>query len=269
MEKVCVVIPIHSSNPSKYELISFKQCFSVLNKRPIKIIAPKGLVLDKYREVVPDFDTIFIDPSWQSTLLSYNELKLSLFFYNLFQDYKFLLTYELDAFVFNDDLDYWCKQDYDYIGAPWFEGYSEAQHHSKIIGVGNSGFSLRKVKSLKKIIRLLYYKNPEEFRYGRKNVLNAYFKLPIRWLRTYLSDNYKIRFNGIVHEDIIIKLIGDNFSSYFNIAPVSEAIKFSFEVNPKQLFKINDNRLPTGCHAWWKYDFCFWKPYIEYFGYVL
>ena len=30
-----------------------------------------------------------------------------------------MLIYQLDAFVFQDDLAYWCQQNYDYIGAPW------------------------------------------------------------------------------------------------------------------------------------------------------
>ena len=48
-----------------------------------------------------------------------------------------------------------------------------------------------------------------------------------------------------------------------NIAPISEAIKFSFEINPKLLLEMNNNILPFGCHAWWKYDLDFWKNHIK------
>jgi len=270
IKRTCVVvIPIHDASPSAYELISFQQCFRILSNYPIKVVAPQGLTLHKYKEVVSNFETVYIDPLWQSTLIKYNQLKLSLFFYDLFKEYDFLLTYELDAFVFKDDLEYWCKQGYDYIGAPWFEGFGNATADAKLIGVGNSGFSLRNIKSTQKAIKLMYYKDPEDFKYGRKNYLLAYLKLPFRWLLTVFTDNYKVPKNGEINEDMLIRIIGDNFQKHFRIAPVNEAIKFSFEVNPDQLFELNDKKLPTGCHAWWRYNLNFWKPFIEKYGYSL
>jgi hypothetical protein len=268
-KKTCVVvIPIHDASPSPYELISFQQCFRILSNHSIKIVAPKGLTLHKYKEVVSNFETVFIDPIWQSTLIKYNQLKLSLFFYDLFKDFEFLLTYELDAFVFKDDLEYWCKQGYDYIGAPWFEGFGVTETNTNLIGVGNSGFSLRKISAMQRIIKFMYYKNPEDFKYGRLNLIKGYLKMPLKWLRTFVDNNYKISQNGQVHEDLLIGLIANYFNG-FNIAPISEAVKFSFEVNPEYLFELNNSKLPTGCHAWWKYDLNFWKPHIEKFGYIL
>jgi hypothetical protein len=46
---------------------------------------------------------------------------LSIDFYKRFRDYKFILIYQLDAYVFRDELEYWCEQDYDFIGAPLIE----------------------------------------------------------------------------------------------------------------------------------------------------
>lgn len=264
-----IVIPIHNDCPSIYELVSFQQCFKILSKHPIKIVAPHGLSLNKYKKVISNFETIYIDPHWQSSLIGYNQLKMSLNFYNLFKEYEFLLTYELDAFIFRDDLEYWCNKEYDYIGAPWFEGFGNATSDAKLIGVGNSGFSLRKIKATQKVIKLMYFKNPEDFKYGRKKILEAYCKMPFKWLRTIIDDNYKISFNGQVHEDMLIKMIGDYFHKDFKIAPICEALQFSFEVRPERLFELNDYHLPTGCHAWWRYNLNFWKPHIEEFGYSL
>jgi hypothetical protein len=100
-EKECVVvIPIHKANPTAYELISFQQCFKILGNYTIKIVAPHGLLMDNYREVLPSFEILFIDPKWQANLNAYNRLKRSRYFYDLFDDFEFMLTYELDAFIF-------------------------------------------------------------------------------------------------------------------------------------------------------------------------
>ena len=55
--------------------------------------------------------------------------------------------------------------------------------------------------------------------------------------------------------------VGKIFSDY-KVAPVSEAIKFSFETNPELLFEKNNMQLPFGCHAWKRYDPIFWEKYI-------
>jgi hypothetical protein len=53
--------------------------------------------------------------------------------------------YHLDSLVFNSNLHYWCNLNYDFIGAPWIKGPDLPWLREE--GVGNGGFSLRKVKS--------------------------------------------------------------------------------------------------------------------------
>jgi len=269
MKKVCVVIPIHSAIPSAYELISFKQCFNILNRYTIKVVAPQGLNLDIYKKVNPEIKIIYIDPIWQSNLLSYNKLKVSRFFYRLFKDYEFLLTYELDAFVFADNLEYWCAQDYDYIGAPWFEGWGLTENDVKLIGVGNSGFSLRKVSTIAHLLRSIYYKSPADYKNGTFNLLKAYLHTPYYWFRNQLRENYTIQNKCVLYEDRFFGELAPRYSKTYRLAPIKEALKFSFEVKPELLFEMNQHTLPMGCHAWWRYNLDFWKPYIEKFGYKL
>lgn len=268
MRKCVIVIPIHSNSPSQYELISFQQCFKILSGHAIKIIAPKGLDLTKYKAVVSDFEVIFIAKKWQSTLLMYNKLKLSLFFYNLFKEFEFLLTYELDAFVFSDELDYWCAKDYDYIGAPWFEGYELATKESKMLGVGNSGFSLRKITTLRKLLKQIFYRDWEE-NANRKTRLLAKFRYPFRlFMNKFSKENYTIQNAYKWYEDTFICQILLGFYPELNIASFDDASKFSFECNATYLFEKNGS-IPFGCHAWYRYELDFWKPFIESYGYVL
>lgn len=262
MKKVVIVIPVHKENPSEYELISFRQCFKVLGKHPIKIIAPESLNVSAYKRAVPDFEVLYIDPRWQSTLFNYNKLKRSLYFYNLFKSYEYLLTYELDAFVFRDELLEWCDKGYDYIGAPWFEGYSDAKEDDRIIGVGNSGFSLRNIGSVIKILNVLYYCDRKGLNISRGAAMRAFIKFHY-WRVLNLVKYYHWE-----EDYLFCTLVPEDFPD-FKIAPAAEALQFSFEVNAEVLFIRNSNKLPFGCHAWFTYNLNFWKPYIEKQGYKI
>ena len=266
-KKVCVVIPIHNSNPSKYEIISFQQCFKILGNHPIFIIAPIGLNMQAYTNVVNNFEVKFINPKWQSSILNYNKLKLSKFFYSLFDDYEYLLTYELDAFVFKDELLYWCSKGYDYIGAPWLKDY--VNNSDEVIGVGNSGFSLRKIKSIQVGLERDYFKELY-FKGGlfRKCLLSL--KQVIYKFLSFFGENQSIQSvtNQALNEDMIICHTMKNKVESFIISPIDEAIKFSFELNPRLLYQINNFSLPMGCHAWWRYELEFWWPFIAKFDYI-
>jgi hypothetical protein len=269
--KIVIVIPIHKAEPTLYELISFQQCFKILASSNIRVIAPRNLSLGAYKKVVPDFETVFIDPEWQSSIKAYNKLKISRFFYRLFKDYDYLLTYELDAFIFSDDLDYWCRQGYDYIGAPWFDDYPSSTPGSstRLLKTGNSGFSLRRIHAVRKILDNFYYQMPWELKSGVENLLKAIIKTPYRWLKNQGSENFTLQkyYNG--HEDVFFSETVFLKFKDFKIAPIEDAIKFSFEVRPEYLYELNNQRLPMGCHGWWRYNLDFWKPHIEKFGYQL
>jgi len=275
--KSCVVvIPVHSATPSYYELISFKQCFEVLNGYQIYVVAPAGIDLSRYEQLVPDFDVISVSKKWLSSRLYYNKLKLSNFFYQFFDDYTYMLTYELDAFIFKDDLEYWCSKEYDYIGAPWFQDNDPVE--SKMYGPGNSGFSLRKIASIKEGIKHVHIIPPSKYNAIKKQAWMQKYKsaiLSVIGVFTYIGSLFHTENRSIqdadfmVEEDTIIVNYMSASTKNFKLAPVTDAYKFSFEVGPEVLFDMNGQHLPMGCHAWWRYNFDFWKPYIEKFGYRL
>lgn len=88
------------------------------------------------------FNYIPFDDKWFESVSTYSVFMLTKEFYEKFTSYEFLLIYQLDAWVFRNELEYWCAQGYDYLGAPWFKDattmYSKA---------GNGGFSLRNVRA--------------------------------------------------------------------------------------------------------------------------
>lgn len=267
MQRVVVAVFVHSDSPSPLELISFQQCFRILGKHPIRVFARKGLTLDAYRAVVADFPVVFLDEKWQSNIESYNKLKLSRYFYKHLDGYEFLLTYELDAFVFRDELLAWCEKGYDYIGAPWFEGFAQPSLPLTFKGVGNSGFSLRRIEAIKRLILNTGYGNIYTQPGGRKNKLRSLVLDPWVKMRSYWDENPVIQKAESLVEDKYLFYTAKRIDPRFDIAPISEAVKFSFEVCPEYLYCYNDNQLPFGCHAWWRYNPGFWKPQIEKFGY--
>ncbi len=275
MEKVAVVITIHVENPSYLDLICFEQCFKILGRHPIKIVAPKGLNLDAYKRIIPDFETVFIPRIWQSNYVYYNRLQVSKYFYNLFRDYEYILTYELDVFVFRDELHLWCNKGYDYIGAPMFAGYEETEYKSEIDWVGNGGLSLRKVSTHLKVLNSFSYIVSPKVRWRERMAEKPKGLKSITTLASFLLDisvrnnSFWVFNNFSGNEDQFWCLyVAKNFK-WYKIAPVKEAIAFSFEMQPRRLFELNNHKLPFGCHKWWKFGFDFWAHHIEKFGYKI
>lgn len=264
-KKVIVVIPVHQETPAELELQSLRQCSIVFKGREITILGPKGMDFYQYTHVAPDINIMSIDPVWFSSIKMYNELKKSRFFYGLFSDYEFLLTYELDAWVFKDELDFWCAKGFDFIGAPQFS--DNGSHWLKKSIGRNSGFSLRNVQTaaetLRRIQRVLKW---------RKLWYRSRIQSVIPFEQTIIERIFKIRFSskfkglwGAIHynEDAFwSRYVAATFPD-FKVACFEESLKFSFERLPSYLYSLNNEQLPFGCHAWFKHDREFWKKYIE------
>lgn len=273
----------------KHERISFTQVCKVLGKYPIIIACPESLKLNAYYEINSKILVKNFNPDYFKSVEGYNQLLLSSNFYSQFNKYKYILLYQLDAFVFSDELEFWCEAGYDYIGAPWFEGFGEATEKSIIIGIGNGGFSLRNIKNSLKILKQL--KTIEILnqysKFSTKTTILKFIRIYYEWIKNknQLAECIK-QFNEyedlfwsvkiqeqIVNfkrnKNILSKIYRKFFLHEFSLGPVNEAIEFSFENLPKKLFNLNNNKLPFGCHAWFKYDYQFWKPFIDEFGYNL
>ena len=118
---IAIVIPIYLSSLSEDEKRSIEQCLKLLFEYSIVVIKPKHLEIDdiiqKYKlsqvEVFPD--------ECFSSLRAYNKTVLTEEFYTRFQNYTYMLIYQLDAYVFKDELLEWATKGYDYIGAPWLK----------------------------------------------------------------------------------------------------------------------------------------------------
>ena len=237
MSKVAVVIPNHKEELNDLEKISLAQVRKVLKNYPIIFVGPEG---KNFSYLEPGDMIVHFPKEYFQTLKGYNNLSISPLFYEPFQVFDYILIYQLDAFVFYDALEDFCRLGYDYIGAAW-PAYSWS--HQKIKGktprVGNGGFCLRKVAACHKLLK-------------KAAALPGY------------NDALE-RFS----EDTFFATCGMLADVDFNIAPVEVANLFSMEWYPDRHVKKLRGDLPFGCHNWHDFSADFYVRLFARFGYNL
>lgn len=239
---VSIVIPIYQAALSDAEKASLDQCMQVLGHYPINIVKPRSLDLTKIKAAYPSVNFVSFDDAYFTGTAGYNKLLISLDFYKTFLAYEYILIYQLDAYVFKDDLVAWCNAGYDYIGAPSLHDpqydalpassqgkFAEALGSNRI--VLNGGLSLRKIPALIRYLKIYNFFYPA-------------------WL-----GNEDMLFSQEATRLIPMKL-------FLRTPKWQEALRFSFEKSPAASFEITDHELPFACHAWERYDPAFWTPYI-------
>jgi hypothetical protein len=266
-KRVVILITVHQPTFTPLEEISLRQCFKVLGHYPIKLVCPEGMDTSAYRRVIPQIEVDPIPPHWQSSYANFTLMKIEPFLYRRYQQYEYVLFYELDAFVFRDDLAHWCDAGLDYIGAPWFEGMVAAKDNAAVHGVGNGGFSLRKVSAM--------LRGRLSKRLWLRLLLSEARRKPLQALRRFLVDLPRIAIGKDTTidyargEDSFWGLVVNRHLPWFKVASFDEARQFSFETLPRRLYRLNGERLPFGCHAWTRYDLDFFRPHVEACGYSL
>jgi hypothetical protein len=274
----CIVIPIYKKTPSETELISLRQCLKILSKYQIIFVACKELDCSVYVKICKEYNAAFsfeYFPYYYSFgLYGYNALLLTKKFYLRFQKYQYMLIYQLDAYVFRDELEYWCDQDYDYIGAPFVSVNSIVEvpqfGNRYNVAVGNGGFCLRKIDTF---IRL---SSPEIRRMyllcmcitlfnilvekSKKNFFCKFIRLILFPLKIIIDKLYYATGES-KNEDILWSKL---LQSRGRIPSAGTAAAFSFESRCDYLYEFTDHRLPFGCHGWPEYYKwqLFWKKFI-------
>ena len=213
MKNVIIVIPIYKRILQWYERISLKQALNIFQGRDMAFVAPRDLLFD-YGEDYREIKTYRFSNLYFKSVKTYNKLMMSKIFYQTFYKYEYMLIYQLDAFVFSDQLNYFCGLKYDYIGAPWLHTYCTWQENKYRIHVGNGGFSLRRVKSMWEVTK-------------NKDIIRTW------------SGN----------EDEFFSFCGE-YMGWLNIAPKKVARMFSIERPVQRCFFMNKGEIPFGCHQW-------------------
>lgn len=140
MYNCCILITTHKKELEGNDEKSLKQAIKIFGgKRHIKLVIPDNIDESYYNQYKNVIEIIKVENRWMSSTKEYNAMFCQNWFWQLFKDYNYVLTYQTDCWVFDDNLNYFMSLGYDYYGAPW-------PHHRDMIG--NGGFSLRKVSKM-------------------------------------------------------------------------------------------------------------------------
>lgn len=263
-----IVIPFHSPEMKPEEKSSLIQCARIFGgKRDIVFAVPESLDCGAYIDIVPNaVIRRFPDPFFVS-VSGYNHLLLTADFYRCFEDYDCMLIYQLDGWVFRDELDLWCAKGYEYIGGPFF--MKDGKHDLPV--VGNGGVSLRRVEAMLRVL------NGTERKMFPRKLLLRFFRtdfaegnfmrcvIPLLKIAgvlpnsrgRFLSHIRKQQYNS---EDVVFYFLSREFTPDGLIMPsLEEAAHFSVDAAPERFF----DGLPFCCHAWMKNGPEFWKKYID------
>jgi len=223
---VCIVIPIYKdnfNNPLLYdEVESIYHTIKLMNKYDIYFLCHPDLNISFYKRF--EADNVYFKFFNYKTREEYSNMCLNYEFYKMFSDYKYMLICQTDAYIFRDELLYWCNKGYDYIGAlalfseikpKWIGVFGDkniGDINSYKYPVLNGGFSLRNIKSMYDFC----YKNKDKFK------------------------------NETFNEDCVICWYHWH---ELNMPPREDAIKFSAENQTYAFYPKIYNQLPFGCHT--------------------
>jgi len=260
-KQYCVVIPIYKEKLDCVEEISLNRLRKVLvddkmnvgvwhemkDYSPVYLVCPKGLDTSAYEKIYNvgdkeiDLKKVEFDPDYFKSTATYSQLCISYDFYKAFDEYEYMLIYQLDCYLFKDEIKQWCNKGFDYIGGPiistecGWDTVKKAKNGKEKWRplVGNGGLSLRKIETFLEIT------NPEgELR------------------KTYGLSDEKLK--GVVFEDKYF--CNDLYNIYeLEIPDWETALSFAIDMSVDivyNFFKMDPH--PMGAHSidknirWWK-----------------
>jgi len=261
---IAVLLPLFQNHMAPNEVISYNHLRKYLSSYELIIIKPQSLELAKLAQKKISFPDHFF-----RSIPDYSRLLLTSQFYEAFEDYDYVLIYQLDCLVFSEGLRYFCELGYDYIGSPLFQRYSKKPVISR---VGNGGLSMRRVNAFLNVLNSPRYVDVsipfvQDFCSAHLPDLSEW-PFQQRWLKkaqvlrsarkgaSWYANNYTM------NEDLFWSDRARLFFPDFKICPIEVALKFAFDKNPRYCFEKNNHQLPFGAHAWAKWDRSFWEPHL-------
>ncbi|HZY81116.1 MAG TPA: DUF5672 family protein [Cyclobacteriaceae bacterium] len=269
MRRLIIVVPVYKPSASEYEDRSLRQLYDVCGKYDVCFFHPEGLDLSYYKSLASTKTTFKSFPKkYFQSLETYSKLLMKPSFYKAFSEYDYMLIYQPDAFIFRDELEQWMEADYDYIGAPFWFYYTTIREKAQYGGVGNGGFSLRKISSMQRVLNSwgpFYDRRDIDELKANKNFKGRMLYEGLYWLgKIGIANNTWYWLNAFSgYEDYFWGCFAGPKKKWMKFPEYKEAMKFAFEFNCVKMFEENNHQLPMGCHRWWGEDKEFWKPHFR------
>jgi hypothetical protein len=192
-----VLIPIYKDqlDPNEERNIQYSLENLTNGAYCISWLAPLGIKKDYYDVHFPSVAWSMHPPEYFRSIKDYSRLLLTDDFYKTYHNFEWMLILQPDAVILKPTLADWLDMPYDYIGAPWPNGweYPLPIQTGEVVNqircrafVGNGGLSLRRSK---KVISLLnefpdatrawhQIGNPEDLLISMLATLSTFFLVP-------------------------------------------------------------------------------------------
>lgn len=272
-------MPVYQDRFTAVEAAALRVCSERLRDHAMVIVHRRACSTEAVRSLVePQLLTqqerhyVPVENCWLASVEAYNSMLLQAWFYRLFSAWDYLLIFQLDAWIFRNDLNDWLSKGFTYIGAPWVRDLGDDTPDT---GVGNGGLSLRCVESFIRILESPRNRFWPVFRWNtlawRICLFRRYEVLPVALRPVYFIKRLllfalmSLGWRNTLNYYIADNKLEDHFYSFFaplvhrwmRIPSLQEAALFSIETNPGATLQMA-GKLPFGCHAWQKYDQDFW-----------
>jgi hypothetical protein len=262
----CILIPLYKQDLTADESLSLANTIIRCPDRVIFILHPPHCqqLVDRLIAWLdhPQLQSQCLPASCFNGIASYNRMLLLSDFYASFAAYEWILIVQLDALLFSADLDFFMNQPYDYWGAPFFLGIDQPLRPLRLLGGGNGGLSLRRVKPCMRILERPHWLYPAIRQFEHVSLPGQFWRAFGRALRQIFSFGG----GGLVpsmFEDLFWSFIAPKIDPKFQVAPPEKAMYFAFETEPSYLRSLI-GALPLGCHAWRRHSPYFWEQEFRY-----
>lgn len=230
MKKCGILVWLWKYDLYDYEKISFRRLYDLYSSNENYLfiyIMPNGFDLDKFinqniepNKIIQDlsYDWIYLDEKYFKSSATYNIVCLDPYIYKTYKDtIEYIFICQFDAYIFNDQLEYWLNKKYDFIGGYGrpiniydYEKIQKSLPEHKILidtnnlkykPLMNGGFSLRNTKYCLDIINKywpdLYYSLEDS--YGCIIGEDTFFSLHINY-NIPIIESIKFAYNSIIFE---------------------------------------------------------------------
>lgn len=248
LQQFCIAIPAYKEELNIDEIVSLERLHKVLkDKSNVYLFCPIELNISKYKEIFPELQVMEFEPENFTSIDAYSHLCMKYEFYDAFSMYEYMIIYQLDCYLLDDNIARWCEKDYDYIGAPIMVPHDDWKNYRYTVdkqivfspSVGNGGFSLRKISTFK------FLTNPNGELRKRYDITDEKLK--------------EIKF-----EDVYFCV---DLGALYEIErpKFQEALEFAIDMNPDIVFdQYKFDKMPMCIHAFDK-NIPYWRDKIEDF----
>ena len=275
--RLAVLVPTHREQLDEELAATLLNNATQLKGYKLEVILPRTCSPSWYEAFFAEHDidgTVrLVRAEYFGSPAAVNKMGTDPAFYQIYQEFDYILVCHLDAWIFRDRLAYWMDKGYDFIGAPLFLPENDKVHFLQRMAPfgGNGGLSLRRVASCIRVLetfqpRLSIGRLAQAVWFLARNRQWGFITILFRLLRELSQDWRGTCEKYNIYEDVFFTIIAPLCGNRTSIPSSRTAMKFACEVNyplfQKELLGLEP---PLGIHGYDKYIDSEYLDYVRGF----